>query len=102
MRGYAEMVAARTRHANEVITWVPSAHFLMLLQPESRRHECDRALHSLYVLPLRCYGDDCLLRFASVQAVQAIVVDIALRPTEWLLRCPDCGGRIGPNLEPVV
>src|SRR5206468_70501 len=33
---------------------------------------------------------------------QGLVAESGLRPEQWSLRCPMCGGQIGPDLDPIL
>jgi hypothetical protein len=41
------------------------------------------------------------MKLGSPQQVQSVVSEFGLRPEQWRLSCPSCGGTIGPDLEPV-
>ena len=103
MSGYAEMVALRTPGSDQVIVWVPrSGGFVRRLVPGALHEERQEALRQLANFALRCYGEDCRLALASPQQVQSIVSEAGLRPEQWRLQCPTCGGQIGPDLSPVA
>jgi hypothetical protein len=98
----AEIAAQRVPSANQVIVWVPKeGRFLRFIFPRVLHEERQNALNQLFNLTLRCYGKDCKLSFSSPQQLQSIISEFGLRPEQWLLLCPYCGGLVGPDLEPV-
>jgi hypothetical protein len=103
MAGYAELVAARTPGADQVIVWVPSSTGLLRsLAAGSLYKETQDAIAGLLEFVLRCYGDDCALSSGSTQHVQGLVSEFGQRPERWRLQCPTCGGAVGPDLQPVT
>jgi hypothetical protein len=101
MEGYAEMVAARTRGADQVIVWVPRLAMLRLL-PGALHEEREAAIQQLSLIPLRCYGNDCAVEVTSVQDTRRYVVENGVPPERWRLECPVCHDVVGPDLESVV
>jgi hypothetical protein len=98
MAGYAELVAARTPKANQVIVWVPQpGAFIRRLVPGALHEERQQALSELGGFHLRCYGDDCALGPAQ-RALNGVVSEGGLAPEQWELHCPTCHGPVGPDL----
>ena len=102
MEGLAELVAARTPGADQVIVWVPRTTHLRALRQGALHEERDDAIRQLCSLALRCYGDDCTVARSSAQQVRSLVDERGIPPEQWRLQCPKCGGVVGPDLEPVA
>src|SRR5438132_1306344 len=101
MAGYAELAAADVPSANQVIVWVPSRRLFGWSSSASIHSERQDALAELGALSIRCYGNECDLNLDRPLAVRTIVHENGVKPEQWSLMCPTCGGIVGPDLEPV-
>lgn len=107
MSGFAELVAAHTPGSDQVIVWVPRSNVLARLLPGALHQERQEALGQLANFDLRCYGEDCTLSIGSPQQAHSVVSEDGVRPEQWRLQCPTCGGPVGPDLallasEPII
>jgi hypothetical protein len=101
MAGYAEIAAQNVSSADQIIVWVPRKGFVRYIFHGIIHKERQEALYQLFGFLLRCYGNNCILKLSSPQQIQSVVSEFGLRPEQWRLSCPSCGGTIGPDLEPV-
>src|SRR5882724_11472027 len=100
MSGFAELVAARVPSAQQIIVWVPPRRWLFDRWSLVSIHtERQRALAQLSELSLRCYGNECDLKLDNSFAVRTLVHENGLKPEQWYLICPGCGGIVGPDLS---
>jgi hypothetical protein len=102
MSGLAELVAARVPAAQQIIVWVPPRRRIFDSRSLTSIHtERQRALSQLSTFSLRCYGKECDLKLGNFHAVCTVVQENGLKPEQWYLMCPNCGGIVGPDLAPV-
>ena len=99
MSGFAELVAAQVPSAQQIIVWVPPRRWLFDGWSFASIHtERQRALAQLSELTFRCYGNECDLKLDNSYAVRTLVHENGLKPEQWYLMCPRCGGTVGPDL----
>lgn len=102
MAGYAELAASEVATANQIIVWVPPRRMFGWAPSSTIHLERQQALAQLGVLSMRCYGNECNLNFDQPLAIRTIIYERGIKPEQWSLICPLCGGIVGPNLEPVT
>ena len=94
--------------SDKIIVWVPGRRGIVTwFATESLHRERELALGQLARLRLRCYGKRCGIAPKSLAAAKAVVHESGVHPEDWRLSCPQCGGRVGPDLgcigrEPII
>ncbi len=102
MAGIAELSAELVSTSKHIIVWAPPQRGLLARFSLSKIHrERENALDQLSELHLLCYLNECQLKLESPLAVRKFVREHGIRPEQWELTCPKCGGTVGPALAPI-
>lgn len=102
MSGIAELSAESVPAAKQIIVWAPPRRGLLSRFFSSEIHrERENALGQLSELHFRCYDNECQLKLESPMSVKKLIRERGIRPEEWALTCPECGGTVGADLAPV-